>query len=333
LTDYLKKILLSVMALRVLLADESSTIKKVFQLALQDYGVEVTPVALGIDVHAVSLDFQPDIIFADILLQKKNGYEVCSEMKADDQLKSIPVVLMWSGFMELDQDKFEACEADGQLEKPFDVNQLRKVVQDLVPKTKTQNLSEYLEFPHREEEANEPSQSVANKEPAEIEEPPSPRDESEDEFQAVQFKSTGGKDAFKVELDDLEVDEAEFSTSEETEESSDATSTDPEEEFTSFQAVDLERENASNSAPTTLELDDDSLEDEDFSFHRSSPSPSSASDDVIGLKPEEVREIVERLAPKIIEDIAWKVVPDLATQIIERELKKLLSEKEKEISP
>src|SRR5690606_3309788 len=99
------------MALRVLLADESSTIKKVFQLSLQDFAVEVQPVNVGLDVLAVAKKFQPDIIFADVLLQKKNGYEVCSEIKHDPQLSKIPVVLMWSGFMELDEDKFNAAMA------------------------------------------------------------------------------------------------------------------------------------------------------------------------------------------------------------------------------
>ena len=59
------------MALRVLLADESSTIKKVFQLALQDFAVEVRPVNIGVDVAMVAKNFKPDIIFADVMLQKK----------------------------------------------------------------------------------------------------------------------------------------------------------------------------------------------------------------------------------------------------------------------
>src|SRR5690606_27290914 len=109
------------MALRVLLADESSTIKKVFQLALQDFAAELKPVNLGVDVLPVAQSFKPDIIFADVLLQKRNGYEVSAELKQDPALKSIPVVLMWSGFMELDEDKYQASMANAQLEKPFDV--------------------------------------------------------------------------------------------------------------------------------------------------------------------------------------------------------------------
>jgi two-component system cell cycle response regulator len=135
------------MALRVLLADESSTIKKVFQLALQDYAVEVKSVNLGMDVLAVAQKYKPDVIFADVLLQKQSGYDVCEEIKRDAHLTQTPVVLMWSGFMELDQDKFEASGANGRLEKPFDVKTLRQLVQTLVPKTKSQDMSQYLQFP------------------------------------------------------------------------------------------------------------------------------------------------------------------------------------------
>ena len=135
------------MALRVLLADESSTIKKVFQLALQDFAVEVKPVNVGLDVTAVAETFKPDIVFADVLLQKKNGYDVSLEIKQNSDLQNTPVVLMWSGFMDLDEDKMQASGADGQLEKPFDVKSLRALVQSLVPRTQEQTLSSYLSFP------------------------------------------------------------------------------------------------------------------------------------------------------------------------------------------
>lgn len=135
------------MALRVLLADESSTIKKVMQLALQDFAVEVKAVPVGLDVLAVTKNFKPDIVFADVLLTKRNGYEVCGDLKNDPETAAIPVVLMWSGFMELDETKASECRADRRLEKPFDADTLRGIVKDLVQKTKSNPLSEYLSFP------------------------------------------------------------------------------------------------------------------------------------------------------------------------------------------
>lgn len=135
------------MALRVLLADESVTIKKVIQLALQDFAVEVKAVPVGLDVLEVSKSFQPDLIFADILLQKRSGYEVCRDLKKDQATAAIPVVLMWSSFMELDQKQLESCAADGRLEKPFEVEALRKLVLELVPRTRSQRIATFLEYP------------------------------------------------------------------------------------------------------------------------------------------------------------------------------------------
>lgn len=135
------------MALRVLLADESATIKKVMQISLQDFAVEVRAVQMGVDVLQVAQQFKPDIIFVDILLQKKNGYEVSQELKRDAQTRAVPIVLMWSSFMEVDTAKIKASMADGQLEKPFDADALRALITKLVPKTKAQTLAQHLDFP------------------------------------------------------------------------------------------------------------------------------------------------------------------------------------------
>jgi two-component system, cell cycle response regulator len=135
------------MSLRVLLADESASIRKVFQMALQDFGAEIKSVPNGLDVVEVAETYQPHIIFADILLQKKNGYEVCQEIRQHPQLSALPVVLMWSSFMELDHKKYKAAGAQGELEKPFDVENMRQLIQDLVEFTRSQKISQFLEFP------------------------------------------------------------------------------------------------------------------------------------------------------------------------------------------
>lgn len=150
------------MALRVLLADESSTIKRVMQLALQDYAVEVRAVPVGIDVLPVAKNYKPDLIFVDVLLPKKPGYEVARELKSDSELKGIPVVLMWSGFMELDEAKAAQAQVDRRLEKPFDAEELRSLVQQLVPKTMTNPVSSYLQFPKLPEFNEEPNAAMPN---------------------------------------------------------------------------------------------------------------------------------------------------------------------------
>lgn len=122
------------MALRVLLADESSTIKKAIQLVLSEYGVEVKTVPTGIDVLSVAQTFLPEIVIADILLNKKNGYEVCLELKNNPGTRAIPVVLMWSSFMQLDDQLYRNSMADASLEKPFEAETIKALVERLVPK-------------------------------------------------------------------------------------------------------------------------------------------------------------------------------------------------------
>jgi len=135
------------MALRVLLADESSTIKKVIGLSLQDFAVEVKVVHSGIDVLEVAKQFKPDLIFADVLLQKRNGYDVCFDIKNDPILAHIPVVLMWSSFMDLDEKAYQRSKANAKLEKPFEVDHLRQLVTSLSTKTESQKASQFLKFP------------------------------------------------------------------------------------------------------------------------------------------------------------------------------------------
>lgn len=136
-----------IMALRVLLADNSEAIKKVIQLSLQDFAAEVRSVSVGVDVMAVAKQFKPDIIFADILLQKRSGYEVCLDIKQDPELSTTPVVLMWSGFMEMDHKKMQESRADGTLEKPFESSDLRELVKRFVPKAATNPMSDFLDVP------------------------------------------------------------------------------------------------------------------------------------------------------------------------------------------
>ncbi|MFZ3230578.1 MAG: response regulator [Pseudobdellovibrio sp.] len=123
------------MALRVLLADESTTIKKAILMALSEYGVDVKSVPSGLDVLSVAHTFQPDIILADVLLSKKNGYHVCNELKNDPMTLNMPVVLMWSSFMQLDHVQAEKVKADATLEKPFDTDSLKAIIEKFVPKT------------------------------------------------------------------------------------------------------------------------------------------------------------------------------------------------------
>lgn len=316
------------MALRVLLADESSTIKKVFQLALQDFAVEVRPVNIGVDVLPVAKNFQPDIIFADVLLQKKSGYEVSAELKTDPHLGKVPIVLMWSGFMELDEDKFQASHANGRLEKPFDVSTLRKLVTDLVPKTQSQRMSQFLSFPKMPEmqEAQRMQEHATASAP-----------KAEEDFQQVSIPK------MKKPMSPQATPPApeRFRVNVESEEDPNLTNS----LKMSDETIDVETifRNADEPDQFTLrEMTATGVEPSlpppvPPSLGRVSPThapahaPTASNPNLASipkLTEADIEKIIRSQAQEMIEAVVWKVLPELAQQIIEREIQKLLKEKD-----
>jgi CheY-like chemotaxis protein len=331
------------MALRVLLADESVTIKKVFQLALQDYGVEVMSVHLGVDVVTVAKTFKPDIVFADVLLQKMNGYEVTKALKATPEFKNTPIVLIWSNFLELDQAKFKDCGASDHLEKPFDTDRLREVIQKLVPKTNTQKLSSYLNFPKMPDFVD-PSLSAKANEPQELNlaplppptkpvpQAPNPSDWNMDQFAALETPD----DFIQLDLDtplplntkpmneSLDGDE---NDSQWVQKSLSKYKLDP-------TKIEPPTEAVYNLPDEAIELDIDQLTAKPAALKTpsSKPLPQAVPSSITApsinstLSKDEIREIVRQEAQKLLEKVIWEVVPELATQIIERELKRVMQE-------
>lgn len=173
------------------------------QLALQDFAVEVKAVHSGVDVLEVARTFKPEIVFADVLLQKKNGYEVTGELKSDAEMKSVPVVLMWSSFMELDQALYQKSKADGKLEKPFDVETLRRLVKDNVKRLRNDALSGYLKFPKNISsplEDEESQKKTAATRAPQIPDAPPPLPEETDEFQVADLTATKPQAKASIEL-------------------------------------------------------------------------------------------------------------------------------------
>ena len=330
------------MALRVLLADESSTIKKVFQLALQDFAVDVRNVNVGTDVVTVAESFQPDIIFADVLLQKRSGYEVSAELKQNANLNQVPVVLMFSGFMDLDEDKFQASHATAQLEKPFEVQALRKLVTDLVPRTQTQRLSQFLTFPKMPEMEEAPPAA------------PEPKPAHGDEFKQVSIPKmrgqTPGADKYRVDLKPEELESShvpvDFGGHDDAVDVEALLGADADGEEDQF-AIRGPARSAARPPGNEIELesfaDDADFKDLANAAHAlppptppsapSAPRPSPAAPPPPQFTPPsldaaELERIIRAQSADIIQDVVWKVIPDLAAQIIERELNKLLRERE-----
>ena len=104
---------------KLLLADDSVTIRKVVELTFADEGVDVTTVADSELAMASFLEDQPDIVLVDVGLPGTTGYDLCAMIKGDESTSQIPVLLLVGSFEPFDQDAAERSGADGFLTKPF----------------------------------------------------------------------------------------------------------------------------------------------------------------------------------------------------------------------
>lgn len=118
---------------KLLLADDSVTIRKVVEMTFADEGIDVATVGDADAAMQKFVEIQPDIVLVDTSLPGTNGYQICEMIKADELTKNIPVLLLVGSFEPFDQDAAERARADGFLTKPFhSIRDLVERVSDLL---------------------------------------------------------------------------------------------------------------------------------------------------------------------------------------------------------
>lgn len=104
---------------KVLVADDSATIRGVAESLLRHNGYEVISTSDGSKALAMAKSQKPDLIFLDHVMPGKDGLTVCRELKADPQLRNIPVIMLLGAGEARESEKFLAAGASDYLFKPF----------------------------------------------------------------------------------------------------------------------------------------------------------------------------------------------------------------------
>src|SRR6266404_3620445 len=120
------------MGKKILLADDSITIKKVIELTFSDEDFDVVTVGNGRLALEKVQELRPDIVLCDIIMPEKDGYEVCAFIKKSPALQHIPVLLLTGAFEPFDQERAARVGSDGYLAKPFEPETLIAKVKDLL---------------------------------------------------------------------------------------------------------------------------------------------------------------------------------------------------------
>ena len=106
-------------SIKVLVIDDSNTIRRSAELFLRQAGFEVILAEDGFDALAKISDHQPQVIFVDIMMPRLDGYQTCALNKQNPQLKSTPVIMLSSKDGVFDRARGRLAGSDRYLTKPF----------------------------------------------------------------------------------------------------------------------------------------------------------------------------------------------------------------------
>ncbi len=113
---------------KVLVIDDSNTIRRSAEIFLKQGGHEVLLAEDGFDALAKVNDFQPHLIFCDILMPRLDGYQTCAIIKRNPKFASVPIVMLSSKDGVFDKARGRMVGAQDYLTKPFTKDQLLHAV-------------------------------------------------------------------------------------------------------------------------------------------------------------------------------------------------------------
>jgi len=109
------------MAKTVLIVEDNDLNMKLFNDLLQAHGYDTLQTMDGRDAVQIARENKPDLILMDIQLPEISGLEVTKMLKADEDLKHIPVIAVTAFAMKGDEEKIREGGCDGYLAKPISV--------------------------------------------------------------------------------------------------------------------------------------------------------------------------------------------------------------------
>ena len=113
---------------KVLVIDDSNTIRRSAEIFLKQGGHEVLLAEDGFDALAKVNDFQPHLIFCDILMPRLDGYQTCAIIKRNERFAGTPVIMLSSKDGVFDKARGRMVGSEDYLTKPFTKDQLLQAV-------------------------------------------------------------------------------------------------------------------------------------------------------------------------------------------------------------
>ncbi len=155
------------MGQKILVVEDNELNLKLFCDLLRAHGFEAEPVRDGRDALDRARGFAPDLVVMDIQMPHVSGLELIEQMKADDELKSTPVMAVTAYAAKGDEERIRDAGAEGYVSKPISVMRFVDAVQNLLA-TASQRIAEGQAVQSETQEAAPPQGDAAPESPMEL---------------------------------------------------------------------------------------------------------------------------------------------------------------------
>ena len=119
--------------LRVMVIDDSKTIRRTAETLLKKEGCDVVTATDGFEALAKIADHQPQIVFVDIMMPRLDGYQTCALIKHNQMFKQTPVIMLSSKDGLFDKARGRIVGSEQYLTKPFTRDELLSAIRKYVP--------------------------------------------------------------------------------------------------------------------------------------------------------------------------------------------------------
>jgi DNA-binding response OmpR family regulator len=120
------------MTASVLVADDDPNILLSLEFLLKQAGYAVRVAADGEAVLSAVREAVPDLLLLDVMMPKRNGYDVCQTIRADRELDGLRILMLTAKGRDVERDKGIALGADDYITKPFSTRDMLARVRDML---------------------------------------------------------------------------------------------------------------------------------------------------------------------------------------------------------
>ncbi len=120
---------------KILVVDDEPNIVLSLEFLMRQAGFQVRTASDGEAALAAVAAETPDLVLLDVMMPRKNGYEVCQAIRANPDCKDVRIIMLTAKGREVEREKGLALGADDYITKPFSTQEVVERVRELLAET------------------------------------------------------------------------------------------------------------------------------------------------------------------------------------------------------